>query len=170
MATRYKDFNHLLLIMINVGLAPFFFGFSNGYFNALNFDDVVRIYGIEEFPRATTQGWLSGMMSLTGGIGALCSAYFLKHYSRKQCLIFVDVLTIIISIGLQIPNIWVLAVCRGVQGVCIGMISSYSPLIMRELSPKEVAGVLAPINQISIVLGLSFSFLCVWVFSLFLPV
>ena len=83
---RYKSYPLMLKIALNTCLSSFLFGYSNGYFNAISFDDIVDIYGLEEYPRATVQGILTGILSFTGGIGAFCSSYMLSTFTRKQCL------------------------------------------------------------------------------------
>jgi MFS family permease len=128
---RYKSFEQLVYVTLNVGLIAFYFGFSNGYFNSLNFDDVVRIYDLGGMDRAIAQAWTTGVLSLTGFTGTLLCSYLLRVLSRRECLLRVDAAIIIISLLLTIPNIWVLLACRAVQGVCIGVVSSLSPLVIR---------------------------------------
>ena len=52
----------------------------------------------------------------------------------------------------------------------MGMISALTPMYIREISPKELAGSLGPINQISILAGVTFSYFLAYILSLLLPV
>ena len=83
MLIRYKSYPYLLRLCLNICLSSFYFGFSNGYFNAINFDHIVQIFHIEKYPKAAAQGILTGFMSVTGGLGAFSSSYLLQKFSRK---------------------------------------------------------------------------------------
>ena len=83
---RYQSYNYLFKVCLNICLTSFMFGFGNSNFNAIAFDDVIQIYGLQTYPRATTQGLLTGCLSVMGGIGAFCSSYLLQKLTRRQSI------------------------------------------------------------------------------------
>lgn len=167
---RYRSYDHLLSIVINIALSPFNFGFSNGYFNSISFKDISAIYGLEGESLTAMQGILTGCLSFTGGLGAFWSSVLLSRCSRKQGLQILSISMILICLLLMIPNLPILLIARCLQGICIGMVTAIGPIFIRELSPTELASSLCPWNQIGMATGLTFSFILTFVLSLFLPV
>lgn len=159
----------LLIITINVCLCPFNFGFSNAYFNAVSFRDIVRIFGLPSSDLAALQGLLTGCLSLTGGLGARASGYLLSSLSRRHCFCFLCLFMLVVCGLLMVPSLPVLLLARCLQGFCIGMISAVTPIYLREFSPTELASSLCPWNQIGVASGLTFSFILTFALSLFLP-
>lgn len=167
---RYRSFDHLLKVVLNVCLSPFTYGFANGYFNSISIYDIAKIYEVEGYSLSTLQGVITGVLPFTGGIGAYFTSYMLNRFSRKQMFEILAVYTFFIHLLLMIPNIYVLFAARALEGLSIGMISAITPLYIREFSPTELSGSLCPWNQIINVVGLSFSFALTFFLSLFLPV
>lgn len=131
MPTTYKSYAQLLKMVINVGLSSFYFGFSLAYFNAINFDDIVQIYQLQGFDRSMTQGWITGCISAAACLGALISTYLINNFSRIQCIMMINFIIFGNTILLMIPHVIVLIVCRLIQGLCIGILSSAAPLFIR---------------------------------------
>lgn len=68
--------------MMNVCLSGTYSGYVMGYFNALNFDDTVRIFDIQA-DRALMQGLLSFCVAFGAGIGSYYARIVIDNFSRK---------------------------------------------------------------------------------------
>lgn len=132
---KYNSYKQILNITINICLSSFTFGFFNGYFNSISFKNIYEIYRMEGYQPSTMQGLLTGILSLTGGIGAYMSKYLLTFFTRKQCFQILSTSTILICLLLLIPNLSILFISRCIQGLIIGMIASITPLYLREFIP-----------------------------------
>lgn len=128
---RYKSYDHLLHVTINIALSPINFGFSNGYFNSISFKDISTIFSIGGRSLSAMQGLLTGCLSFTGGLGAFWSSALLSRRSRKECLQILSVFMIAICVLLMIPNLYILLIARCLQGICIGMITAIGPIFIR---------------------------------------
>lgn len=158
-AKKYKSLNRLIALTTNCGLSAFFYGFCCTYFNAVAFRDIIKIYHIESFPRAATEGLLTGCISFTGALGSILSLCLVERISRRKCLMIMSGIAIALSLLLMIPNIWVLATVRLLQGIVIGIISCITPLYISEMMPKSVSGPFWSYHQCLFVFGLSFPFI-----------
>lgn len=123
---------------------------------------------MQGYSRSIIQGILTGSLSLTGGFGALISSYFLRKYTRKECYQIIGVSMVIVCFMMLFPHLGTLLVGRLAQGLIIGMTSSINPIYIKEFSPVELSGLLCPINQIMIIIGITYTFLQTYIFSLFL--
>ena len=107
----------------------------------------------------------------SGGNAAPAFDMPIANISRRKLMMGLDFVIITNTLILILmPHLWILVCCRIIQGICIGIISSASPLYIRELAPKQASGSLGPINQICIVTGVSFSFFFSYLLSLIFPV
>ena len=79
---RYKSFTHIASVISSFALGAFYFGYSMGYFSSIDFDTIMKIYGIE-WERTTAQGVLTGCLPIGGGIGALSSNILTQKFSRR---------------------------------------------------------------------------------------
>jgi len=79
---RYKSFVQLLLVVSTFALGTFYFGYAIAYFSAIDFDALIKIYGIT-WDRTSAQGLLTGCVPIGGGIGALASDILIKRFSRR---------------------------------------------------------------------------------------
>lgn len=128
---RYRSYNHLLGLTINICLSSFLFGYVTGYFNSIKFDDIVRIYNIKDYSLSTIQGVLTGVISLTGGVGAYFTSSLLLNFSRKECFQIISTCTIVICLVMMIPNLTVLFIARLIQGLLTGVAAVLTPLYIR---------------------------------------
>jgi hypothetical protein len=69
-------------VMMNVCLAGAYSGYILGYFNALNFDDTVRIFDIQA-DRAFMQGLLSFCVPFGAGLGGYYAKIVIDRFSRR---------------------------------------------------------------------------------------
>ena len=63
---------------------------------------------------------------------------------------------------LFVPNFYMLAISRLMQGVCVGCYSSMTSMIIKELSPVEISGLMGSMVQVSIVSGQFTAFFLVY--------
>lgn len=80
--TKYKSFARILLMILNICMSPFYFGYTITYMGTFNFQMVANIYNITIFDSAA-EGIYNGCVPIGGGIGALTSFLLLKYLSRK---------------------------------------------------------------------------------------
>ena len=59
---------------------------------------------------------------------------------------------------LLIPNQVLIFFSRFLQGICIGLYSAITPLIINEFSPTSISGTLGALNQFSIAFGVFFAY------------
>ena len=64
-----------------------------------------------------------------------------------------------------IPNFYTLMFGRLLQGMCIGCYITMAPLMIREIAPTEIAGVIGSISQIFMIGGVSFACIFQYVLS-----
>jgi hypothetical protein len=79
---KYKDYEFLNRVIMNVSLASAYSGYCLGYFNTLNFDDSVRIFSITA-DRALMQGSLSFCIPIGAGFGGYYARQLIDRFSRK---------------------------------------------------------------------------------------
>lgn len=68
---------------LNCGLSAFYYGYSITFFNSINFNTIVEIFSLQEYPRALTQGLLTGSTCFTGAIGTMLSVQLISKFSRR---------------------------------------------------------------------------------------
>ena len=65
-----------------------------------------------------------------------------------------NLVALVISLIIQINNIYVLLFCRIVQGILTGCYMSIIPIYINELCPKQIVGVVGVFTQLFTVLAL----------------
>jgi hypothetical protein len=79
---KYKDYDFINKVIMNVCLAGAYSGYCLGYFNSLNFDDSIRIFSITA-DRALMQGSLSFCIPVGAGIGGFYARQLTDRFSRR---------------------------------------------------------------------------------------
>lgn len=125
---KYNSLSRLIALTTNCGLSAFYYGYCLTYFNAIPFRDIIKIYHIEHFPKAATEGLLTGCVSITGALGSILALVMVDRLSRRKFLMAMSAISILLSLVVLIPDIWVLAIVRLIQGLVIGTISCITPL------------------------------------------
>jgi MFS family permease len=74
----------------------------------------------------------------------------------RKCLLYLDFCSIFVGILLYIPNFYSFLACRVVQGGCAGAFSSIVPLIIKEISPLEISGMMGNFPQMGLGFGVFF--------------
>ena len=71
-----------MLIITNICLSSFYFGYTIIYLSVIDFKVIMKIYGIE-MGKGDAEGLLTFCVPLGGCLGALASSYFIKKVSRR---------------------------------------------------------------------------------------
>jgi hypothetical protein len=79
---RYKSFIQLVVVISTFALGTFYFGYVIAYFSSIDFDTLIKVYGIT-WDKPTAKGLLTGCVPIGGGIGALASDILIKRFSRR---------------------------------------------------------------------------------------
>ena len=79
---RYKSFFQVLIMVINLGMSPFYFGYTIAYFSSIDIEVLMSIYGIT-WQKTLAQGLFTGCVPIGAGIGAVSSGILLKKLSRR---------------------------------------------------------------------------------------
>jgi len=69
-----------------------------------------------------------------------------------------NLIALIIEGIIQIPNVYVLLICRLIQGILVGNYLAIIPIYINELCPKQVVGNLGVMTHIMIMVGIVFGF------------
>ena len=89
------------------------------------------------------------MLALTpigAAVGAVGSGPLLQLLSRKQSLIFTDVVSMV-GLGVSlISNLYSLYIARFIIGVAVGLNSSLVPLYIKEYTPLSLSGSMGSMN------------------------
>lgn len=72
----------MLLLIVNISLSSFYFGYIIIYLNVIDFDTVIKIFSID-MEKAQAEGFLTFCVPLGGLFGSLLSSYFIKNISRR---------------------------------------------------------------------------------------
>lgn len=80
---KYKSLSLLIKLALNCGLSAFYYGYCLTYFNSINYQHIVSIFNLEDYPRALTQGCLTGSTFFTGAIGTILSTQLINRFSRR---------------------------------------------------------------------------------------
>lgn len=73
---KYKDYDFILKVVVNICMASAYSGYCLGYFNTINFDDTVQIFSIEA-DRALMQGLLSFCVPAGAALGGYSAKFLL---------------------------------------------------------------------------------------------
>ena len=77
------------------------------------------------------EGLLQGCIPVGGGIGALLAFPLLKNLSRRKSLLAINVIALITGFLLLIANDKILFIGRFSQGICVGLYSAITPLLIK---------------------------------------
>jgi hypothetical protein len=69
-------------MILNICFSSFYFGYAIGYLGSFDFDTIQQTFHIS-FNEDTANGLITGMVPVGGGVGAICSLFLLKYFSRR---------------------------------------------------------------------------------------
>jgi MFS family permease len=99
-----------------------------------------------------------GVMPLGAILGAGTAPLLMKVTTRKQFVLVCNLLALMIAGIIQISNMYVLLVCRVVQGILTGLFMAITPIYINELVPKQVLGSFGVFTQLFVVFAIVFTF------------
>ncbi|KAA8896451.1 glucose transporter [Sphaerosporella brunnea] len=106
-------------------------------------------------PNDNLQGGITASMSAGSWLGALGAGFLSDKFGRKKALMFASLLWIVGSVvSLSAKNVGHLIAGRVINGFCVGITSSQTPVYLAELSPKNIRGRVVGIQQWAIEWGI----------------
>ena len=81
----YRSKLKISLVVLNITLSAFYFGYSIAYFGQLDIATMLNILDFDIDP-STAKGILNGCIPVGGLVGALCSSILIRKLSRKYPL------------------------------------------------------------------------------------
>ena len=118
--------------MINITLSSIMFGYSMVNFNAINFDDLLIIFNLNnKMNRSFCQGLFTCCIYIGACIGALTSSFLLKKVTRKNCFYILNAVCILGVLLIQTKIAVLIVLGRLLQGFYIGAGSSIVPLYIK---------------------------------------
>lgn len=104
------------------------------------------ILDISDDKKDMIDGLISALTPIGAAFGAVGSGPLLQILSRKQSLIFTDILGMC-GLGISlISNLYVLFIARFIIGVAVGLNSSLVPLYIKEYTPLSLSGSMGSMN------------------------
>lgn len=70
-------------------------------------------------------------MTVGGGVGALASSIVMKKFSRRNSILFINMIALFAGVIILIPSLGLLYFGRILQGICTGMYSALIPLLIK---------------------------------------
>lgn len=149
------------VVSIFAALAGLLFGYDTGIISGailfIKKDFSLSAFQVEMIVSAVLLGAL---------IGSGFSGRLTDLFGRRKVLIFTAITFIIGSLSTAFaPNINWLIVGRVILGVAIGVGSFTAPLYLAEIAPQRIRGMLVSLNQLAITIGIVFSYLVNYYFS-----
>ena len=79
---KYRDYNHLFWLVVNICLSGTYSIYMIGYFNSIAFEDTARILGLTHNP-AFAEGLLSFSVPIGACFGGYLTQYLTSRLSRR---------------------------------------------------------------------------------------
>jgi sugar porter (SP) family MFS transporter len=99
-------------------------------------------------------------------IGSGVSGRMSDLFGRRKVLVFTALTFIVGSLVTAFsPNLVILVIGRIILGMAVGIGSFTAPLYLAEIAPKRIRGMLVSLNQLAITIGIVFSYLINYYFS-----
>jgi hypothetical protein len=83
-----------MLIVLNLSLSNFYFGYCLVYISTVDFTLVIDVWKVP-FPLETARGILTGCIPIGALIGAILGKKLIHLFSRRNFLLFINALGII---------------------------------------------------------------------------
>lgn len=145
--------------MVILGFSTFYFGYCLTYFSTFSFNPKVSSEVLDiQGSGSTIDSVLKGILPIGAMAGAATAPIFMRFLTRKQFILTINILAIIIEGIIQITNVYVLLGCRLIQGFIIGNNMALVPIYINELAPKQIVGSFGVFAQLMVVVGVVFSY------------
>jgi MFS transporter, SP family, sugar:H+ symporter len=139
-------------------LGGFLFGYDSAVING-------AVIGIQDHFHvgASETGTVVAIALLGSALGAATAGRLADRFGRIRIMHLAALLFAISSVGAALPpNVWLLGFWRVWAGIGIGLASVIGPTYIAEVAPPSSRGVLASLQQMGIVLGITASQLANW--------
>lgn len=123
-----------MLIVLNLSLSNFYFGYCLVYISTVDFSVVMKVFHVN-MPFETARGVLTGCIPIGALFGALLGKKLIHWFSRRNFILFINVLGLVAGSLLFITEVECFIVMRLIQGACIGMYTAIIPIVIAEISP-----------------------------------
>jgi MFS family permease len=154
-----------MLIVINLSLSNFYFGYCLVYISTVEFEGVIKTFGVN-MPLETARGILTGCIPFGALFGALLGKKLIHVFSRRHYILFINTLALIAGSLLYITHMECFIIMRIIQGACIGMYTSIIPMTISEISPIEMSGSTGAFTQIFCSIGTTSAYLFYYILSI----
>ncbi|KAG4413657.1 hypothetical protein IFR04_013197 [Cadophora malorum] len=150
---------YLFGVALFASLGGFLFGYDQGVVSGVL---TMESFGAK-FPRVFAdsgfKGWFVATILLAAWLGSLVNGMIADRLGRKVD-IMVSVVIFVIGSAIQAGaiNIPMLFIGRAIAGLAVGMMTMVIPLYISEVSLPDIRGGLVVLQQLSITIGILFSF------------
>lgn len=79
----YKSRTYLILMVLNIALSSFYYGYCMVYFAQMKIETMLDILNINSINKSLAGGLLNGVISIGALFGALLSSFLIKYFSRR---------------------------------------------------------------------------------------
>ena len=150
-----------ILITIVATIGGFLFGYDSGVING-TVDGLQSSFGSD----SVGTGFSVASMLLGCAIGAFLAGQLADKFGRRSILFIASILFAISAFGSGIAeSTFEFVIFRMIGGFAVGAASILAPAYISEIAPAKYRGMLASVQQISILLGIFFSFLFNWLIA-----
>ena len=123
-----------MLIVINLSLSNFYFGYCLVYISTVDFNTVMKTFEVT-MPTETARGVLTGCIPFGALFGALLGKKLIHVFSRRNYILFINAWALTAGSLLYITKMPCFIIMRIIQGACIGMYTAIIPMTISEISP-----------------------------------
>jgi hypothetical protein len=79
----YKSRCYLIMMVLNIALSSFYYGYCMVYFAQMKIDTMLEILKFKEIDSNFAGGLLNGAISIGAFFGAISSSFLITHFSRR---------------------------------------------------------------------------------------
>ncbi len=161
MADNKTNFRFTILITLVATIGGFLFGYDSGVING-TIDGLQQAFGSD----SVGTGFNVASMLLGCAVGAFAAGQMADIIGRRSVLFIAAVFFTVSAWGSGIATGSAeFVIYRLIGGLAVGASSILAPAYISEVAPARYRGMLSSIQQISILLGIFFSFLFNWLIA-----
>jgi MFS family permease len=126
----YRQVKYLVFIVSLLCLSPFYYGYTLTYISTITPAMLETYYGLDA-AKPVMIGVIIGIVPIGACFGALLAPNFMKFLSRKNFILFFNVIALMIAGIIQINYLSLLLVCRFIQGFIVGNYMGVVPIYIK---------------------------------------
>ncbi|ODM94060.1 Facilitated trehalose transporter Tret1 [Orchesella cincta] len=137
-------------------------GFSLGNVLGWSSPAIPNLANSGDFPDIQNyqKAWIGSLVTIGALVGACCSGYLIEKIGRKKSLLVVGIPYIIGWFTIALAHqIYMLYVGRFLTGFSVGALSLVAPVYLCEISQSDIRGFLGAIFQVTVTVGILFTFI-----------